>query len=79
MLVASVALVDTDGATLSTGQGVRLVIDSGFASADAQILVDSIVLFAGFVVVLTIGTFIRFYFVSWVGERVSADIRMAVF
>ncbi len=77
--IASVALVVTAGATLSIGQGVRLVIDSGFASGDAQILVDSIVLFAGFVLVLTVGTFIRFYFVSWVGERVSADIRMAVF
>ncbi|MDP7389526.1 MAG: ABC transporter transmembrane domain-containing protein, partial [Pseudomonadales bacterium] len=33
----------------------------------------------GFVVVLTAGTFVRFYFVSWVGERVSNDIRQAVF
>lgn len=76
---ASIALVVTAAATLSIGQGVRLVIDSGFASGDAAVLVDSILLFAGFVVVLTVGTFIRFYFVSWVGERVSADIRLAVF
>ncbi|MEM6999996.1 MAG: ABC transporter transmembrane domain-containing protein [Pseudomonadota bacterium] len=79
VVFASIALVITAGATLSIGQGVRLVIDSGFASGDAQILVDTLGLFSGFVLVLTLGTFVRFYFVSWVGERVSADIRLAVF
>ena len=76
---ASIALVVTAAATLSLGQGIRLVIDSGFASGEADVLVDSLTLFAGFVVLLTIGTFVRFYFVSWVGERISADIRQAVF
>ena len=56
-----------------------MVIDSGFASGEADLLVNSISLFAGFVVILTLGTFVRFYFVSWVGERVSADLRQAVF
>ena len=79
VVFASIALVITAAATLSIGQGIRLVIDSGFASGDAQILVDTLGLFSGFVLVLTLGTFIRFYFVSWVGERVSADIRLAVF
>jgi ATP-binding cassette subfamily B protein len=79
VVIASIALVITAGATLSLGQGIRLVIDSGFASGQADVLVNSIALFAGFVVLLTFGTFIRFYFVSWVGERVSADIRLAAF
>ena len=79
VVFASIALVVTAAATLSIGQGIRLVIDSGFASGDADILVNTLSLFALFVLVLTVGTFIRFYFVSWVGERVSADIRLAVF
>ncbi len=79
VVAASIALVVTATATLSLGQGIRLVIDSGFASGEAEVLVESIRLFVGFVVLLTIGTFVRFYFVSWVGERVSADIRLAVF
>jgi len=79
VVLASIALIVTAGATLSIGQGIRLVIDSGFASGDAQVLVDSLSLFASFVLVLTAGTFVRFYFVSWVGERVSADLRLAVF
>ncbi len=79
VIYASIALVITAGATLSLGQGIRLVIDRGFASGDADILVHSLTLFAGFVLLLTAGTFVRFYFVSWVGERISADIRQAVF
>jgi len=79
VVFASIALVVTAGATLSLGQGIRLVIDSGFASGKADVLVDSLTLFTAFVVVLTIGTFVRFYFVSWVGERISADIRQAVY
>ena len=79
VLFASLALIVTAAATLMLGQGIRLVVDEGFASGESQFLSESLMLFGGFVCVLTIGTFIRFYFVSWVGERVSADIREAVF
>ena len=77
--LASVALLVTASATLSLGQGIRMVFDSGFASGEAALLTESLLLFVVFVVVLTAGTFVRFYFVSWVGERVSNDIRQAVF
>ena len=77
--LASVALLVTASATLSLGQGIRMVFDSGFASGEAALLTESLLLFVAFVVVLTAGTFVRFYFVSWVGERVSNDIRQAVF
>ena len=79
VIIASVALIVTASATLSLGQGIRMVIDSGFASGEIEMLTQSLMLFVTFIVVLTIGTFVRFYFVSWVGERVSADIRLAVF
>ena len=79
IVTASIALIVTAGATLSIGQGVRMVIDAGFASGKTDVLEDSLLIFAAFIVVLTAGTFVRFYFVSWVGERVSADIRRNVF
>ena len=79
IIAASCALIITAGATLSIGQGIRMVIDAGFASGQAEVLEHSLLIFAAFILVLTIGTFVRFYFVSWVGERVSADIRMDVF
>lgn len=79
VLIASAALIVTSAATLSIGQGLRMVIDEGFASGQAEVLIDSLTLFGIFMLILTCGTFVRFYFVSWVGERVSADIRTAVF
>jgi ATP-binding cassette subfamily B protein len=79
VIYASAALVVTAGITLSIGQGVRLVIDRGLAGESSQVLEQTIGLFALLMVVLTAGTFIRFYFVSWIGERVSADLRLAVF
>ncbi len=77
--IASVALVVTAGITLSIGQGLRLVIDQGLKGDSGELLERSILVFAVLVVALTIGTFVRFYFVSWIGERVSSDIRLAVF
>lgn len=79
VVFASIALVLTATVTLSIGQGMRLVIDQGFGDGSSTVLVESIGIFAVLVVLLTAGTFARFYFVSWVGERVSADIRQAVF
>ena len=76
---ASVALVLTAGVTLSVGQGVRLLIDEGFSNGTEEMLVRSIGIFAVMVVLLAVGTFIRFFLVSWVGERVAADMRRAVF
>jgi ATP-binding cassette subfamily B protein len=78
--LASIALVLTATVTLSIGQGMRLAIDRGFGvDGSDTVLVESIGIFAVLVVLLTAGTFARFYFVSWVGERVSADLRRAVF
>ena len=79
VVIASIALVVTAGITLSIGQGLRLVIDQGLRGGSDELLEQSILVFSVLVLGLTIGTFVRFYFVSWIGERVSADIRLAVF
>ena len=77
---ASIALVVTAGVTLSIGQGIRVLIDEGFGAGGTEaMLVRSIGIFAAMTVLLSIGTFVRFFLVSWVGERVTADIRRAVF
>ena len=74
ILFASFALVVTACATLLIGQGVRLLIDNGFGGGDGDALNEALSYFISFVVLLTVGTFVRFYFVSWIGERISADI-----
>lgn len=76
---ALIALVLTASLTLSVGQGVRVLIDQGFAQQSTQELGSAIGFILMITVLISIGTFFRFYLVSSVGERVSADIRLAVF
>ncbi|MCY3822152.1 MAG: ABC transporter transmembrane domain-containing protein [Gammaproteobacteria bacterium] len=79
LIVAATALVATATVTLSVGQGLRLLIDDVLTTRTQDVLLVSIGVFAALVVLLAAGTYARYYFVSWVGERVSADIRKAVY
>lgn len=76
---ALLALLFTAGITLSMGQGIRLLVDRGLATQSPEALNHSILFFFALVVALAVGTFTRFYLVSWMGERFVADIRMRVF
>lgn len=78
-LGALLALIVTAGITLSMGQGIRLLVDKGFMTQSAHLLNQSIGFFLLLVLGLSVGTFVRFYLVSWIGERVVADIRRQVF
>ncbi|ROL80111.1 ABC transporter ATP-binding protein [Pseudomonas chlororaphis] len=78
-LGALLALVVTAGITLSMGQGIRLLVDRGFMTGSPDLLNQSIGLFLLLVLGLAVGTFVRFYLVSWIGERCVADIRRQVF
>jgi ATP-binding cassette subfamily B protein len=77
--LALVALLVTTGASLALGQGLRLLVDKGFAAGDSSALDAALIGLVGLSIVLSLGTFARFYLVSWLGERVVADIRVAVF
>ncbi|MGB9088495.1 MAG: ABC transporter transmembrane domain-containing protein [Pseudomonas farsensis] len=78
-LLALLALVVTAAITLSMGQGIRLLVDQGFMTGSAHQLNQTLGLFMLLVLALAVGTFARFYLVSWIGERCVADIRRAVF
>ena len=78
-LGALLALIVTAGITLSMGQGIRLLVDQGFMTQSPHLLNQSIGLFMLLVLALAVGTFSRFYLVSWIGERCVADIRQQVF
>ena len=79
VLGALLALMFTAAITLSMGQGIRLLVDQGLATQSQAALNQSIGLFFVLVLALAIGTFTRFYLVSWIGERFVADIRKRVF
>lgn len=79
VVAALFALVITASLTLSVGHGVRVLIDQGFAQSSTTELASAIQFILAITVMISVGTFFRFYLVSSVGERVSADIRRAVF
>ena len=76
---ALVALIVAAGAVLAIGQGLRFVIDRGFVAGSATELDRALSLLGGVIVIMAAATYARFYFVSWLGERVTADLRRAVF
>ena len=79
VLAAGCALVVTASATLAIPSGFRLIIDKGFsAGADVHDIARWFRYLLLIVLVLAIGTAVRFFFVSWLGERVIADLRKRV-
>jgi ATP-binding cassette subfamily B protein len=74
-----VALLFTATIMLSIGQGIRLLIDRGLATQSIELLTQYMVIFILLIVALAVGTFTRYYWVTWLGERVVADIRCKVF
>ncbi len=74
---ALLALFVSAMATLAIPAGFKTIIDKGFMAGNGDVAPYFQALL-GIVGVLAIATAFRFYFVSWLGERVVADIRLAV-
>jgi ATP-binding cassette subfamily B protein len=74
------------GATLALPQAVKLLVDGGLARPADGKLAERLVsirayfgLLFGVAVVLGLATAARFYMVSWIGERVTSDLRQTVY
>ncbi len=74
---ALLALFVSAMATLAIPAGFKTIIDKGFMAGNGDIAPYFQGLL-GIVAVLAVATALRFYFVSWLGERVVADLRLAV-
>jgi ATP-binding cassette subfamily B protein len=79
--VAGVALLVAAGATLAIPAAFKQMIDLGFGGGARSIQHVDLVFLAlfGLATILALATAARFYSVSWLGERVTADIRAAVY
>ncbi|KHK92539.1 ABC transporter transmembrane domain-containing protein [Novosphingobium malaysiense] len=78
-LVALCALIVTATSTLAIPWGFRRIVDRGFAEgADPSAIGKWFLILIAIVCVLALGTAVRFYTVSWLGERIVADIRLRV-
>jgi len=75
---AGLALMTTSAATIGIPYGFKRVIDRGFGPGASGSVGTSFHYLLMIVVVLALATAVRFYYVSWLGERVVADIRTNV-
>lgn len=79
ILIAATALIVASASILALGQGLKKVIDHGLTANNAALLDQALFGMLIVIAVMAAATFTRFYYVSWIGERVTADIRRAVF
>ncbi len=79
IVLAVLALLTSSAATLVLPAVLRGLIDKGFSVAQIAAISHYFLLFLGAAAVLGAATAIRYYFVTWIGERVIADLRKAVF
>ncbi|WP_020594421.1 ABC transporter transmembrane domain-containing protein [Kiloniella laminariae] len=76
---AMIALMIAAGTVLGLGRGLRALIDQGFSSGNSELLDQAVFVLFGVTVLLALASYSRYFLVSWIGERVVADIRSAVF
>lgn len=79
IVAAFLALVGSTTATLTVPLSVRLVIDRGFTGEDGVPLGGVFLGLIAVVSILAVMSALRYYLVTWLGERVVADLRSAVF
>lgn len=79
LIIAIIALIFTATLTLSLGQGIKLMIDEGFSNQSTLGLKNALTWVGFIIVAMSVGAYFRFYMVSWLGERIVADIRKKLY
>jgi ATP-binding cassette, subfamily B, bacterial len=77
--LAFIALVTSAGSTLALPVAFRYLIDRGFASGERAHIDRYFIALFLVSLLLAAATALRFYLVAWLGERVTADLRRAVY
>ncbi|NEX17889.1 MAG: ABC transporter [Halochromatium sp.] len=79
LLLAVAALLFAAGALLAFGQVIRHVVDTGLANGSPTSLNQALLLFLLVVLLLSAAVGLRSWLLNWLGERIVADVRQAVF
>jgi len=79
MTFAILSLTLAAGMVLSLGWSLRHLIDHGFSQEDSGALDSILLMMGGAVILLAIASFGRSYYIGWVGERITTDLRQRVF
>ena len=76
---AVIALFTASLAWLTLGQGIKYAIDNGLSENTSDTLNQATLIVLGITIIACVATYARFYLMTWLGERVSADIRKQVY
>lgn len=76
---AAIALVFTSSSVLAMGAGLRHLVDEGLTKNNLPLLNQAFAILMGVILLLAVATYARFYLISWVGEKVVADIRNDIY
>ncbi len=79
VVAAIIFLIIGSFAWLSLGQGVKMMVDEGFVADNAERLNEIVLFILGITAISGTAVFCRFYLMTWLGERVIADIRLTVY
>lgn len=79
LLLAAISLILAAGATLVIPLCFRTIIDQGFSEASQTQINRTFINLFGAAVVLAFASSLRYYIVSWLGERITCDIRKKVY
>ncbi|MGE0210625.1 MAG: ABC transporter transmembrane domain-containing protein [Parvibaculaceae bacterium] len=79
LAAALLSLLAAAGASLAVPLAVRRIIDHGFSAENAAFVNQYFAMMLAVVAVLAAGSGLRYYFVTWIGERVVTDLRTRVF
>ena len=79
MFLAFIALTVAAAVTLAVPVAIRRVIDQGFSNENAAMVDNYFLAMLVVVLALAVASSARFYLVTWLGERVVVDLRIAVF
>ena len=77
--VALLALVVAAACVLALGQGLKHVVDNGFGSGNPALLNAALAAMIAVAALLSAATYVRFYLMMTIGERVVTDLRRSVF
>ena len=79
LALAGIALVAAAAATLCLPVALRFMLDAGFSEAQAERIDATFMALFGVATVLALASSLRYYLVTWIGERLVADLRRAVY
>lgn len=79
VVFACIALFVTSTSVLGLGKGIGYLVDKGLGANNPDILNSALLILLCITALLAVGTYARFYFITYTGERVVADVRRDIY